>query len=265
MRLLQVESIEKLFKDVDFKNYDVVIVRDNFRLGSMCEGKKLHVVVTSESPALGILKSIDKYLQEKRGLTPLTLEVPPLGEIGFIYQNYWDPYRVYFESTQRARHIKNILETGEFDPKYVVPEFDPDYVLQIENCARGRLALREPILEFEIAEIERIYKLSLYNIKRAREVLVKSPVVWITGKEGLISDLIHHLEKMPLEEIRTYYEYPLTEEEKIELKRLKDKENEEYFESALKMFLIANELGWLSDEKTIEARKYILEWMRKEK
>jgi hypothetical protein len=145
-----------------------------------------------------------------------------------------------------------------------------DYALKIENCAVGRVLLGKSesknILIVEIIKkIITSSELTQHNVRNLKEILVKGPVVGITGEESLINDLVGYLEKVPFEKVRSYYEYPLTEEEKSELERLKDKENFEDWESYLKIFLIANELGWLDDNKTQKIRKDIFKQMKKVK
>jgi len=126
MKLLEVKSEKELFEIPDIRRYDVVILKHKISPGSMHEGKKLHVTVTSESPALGTLKIIDRYLKEKIGLTPITYKLPKLGSVEFDYCKYHDIYRVYGSSIPKEGFMNIGMSSS-------------DYVLQIENCAFGRM------------------------------------------------------------------------------------------------------------------------------
>ena len=102
-------------------------------------------------------------------------------------------------------------------------------------------------------------------MKNVRNVLVKGPVIGMVGNEKILENLIKYLRYCRFKKVRTYYQYRLRKQEREELKRLKDGEYQmEFHESWIKMFLIANELGWLGNNDINKIREDFLEWIKKE-
>jgi hypothetical protein len=266
MKIRELNAIEKILENFDeLKNYDLIIFR-NINDENKYEGK-FHVIITSESPALGVLKLMDKYLKEKLKAQCVIFNEPKLGSLGFYYNKYHDFFRCYQVNIKNriVEYCSNCCSNRDSIT------LDIDYILYVENCFYGR-GLH---LNFDIFKnISKLNEMVLEEVKSLglskdefktyiRNFLVKGPFVEINGDKKIINDLVGYLKNSQLEKIRTYYEYPLTEEENLLLEKLDDK-NYEYYQSLLKMFLIANELGWMDNLNIENVRKNIVDYMKKE-
>lgn len=266
MKIRELNAGEKILENFDeLKNYDLIIFR-NINDDNKYEGK-FRVIITSESPALGVLKLIDKYLKEKLKAPCLIFNEPKLGSLGFYYNKYHDFFRCY------QAHIKN--KTLEYCPNCSCNRdsitLDVDYILYVENCCYGRglhldFDIFKNISKLNETVLEEVVSLGLSKDELKtyiRNFLVKGPFVEIDGDKKIIDELVEYLKNSQLEKVRRYYEYPLTEEENLLLEKLDDK-NCEYYQSFLKIFLIANELGWMDNLNIENVRKNIVDYMKKE-
>ena len=95
------------------------------------------------------------------------------------------------------------------------------------------------------------------------KILLRGPLLGVKGDLTQIESLLSYLQKSKLEKVKSYDDYALTQEEKELLNR--DPDNRGCHESFIKMFLIANELGWLGNVKVEDIRKDYIEWPKSQK
>lgn len=250
MKILTVEE-ENISKECKkFNKYDLVLVRGC--LYDESSNRKLHTIITSESPVLGFAKTIDNYLKEIMNLT-------------------LDTYKLKLKNLNGEVRM---LETGFNDDKSgdIYRTYNNEnYVIQIENCLMGRLYVRAFLFmalgkKIDISSgIEFLPKKFVKYSSYVKDVLAKGPsLVGIDGNKRVINSLTKYLENSNLEKIISFYEYQFTEEEKELIEKLDKPDKSEFnfnYErnrSFLTSPLIEKELGWINESDAQKIREAIV-------
>jgi hypothetical protein len=269
MKILTIDFEEILTQSERFKDYDLVWVRSGLVPEGMYEGTRFHASVSSSSSVLGVLKTLDKYVTEELELKPRQTTLRGLGKVSFDYDMYRDFYRVY---GKRKALGKSFMQIGRYnadavftvinqplfrtidDPNKPLPEFVPTTPDSRTKEALESLGIH-PGPEFKEVRVVKGQK----DVVGSSEghFLVKGPLLGIKGHTSQIESLYSYLEKSEIEKLKSFDEHQLTKEEKQLFNRYKDRKD--LYESMVKMFLIANELGWLEKVDINYFRKDFIE------
>lgn len=248
MKILTIDFEDILAQSDRFTEYDLILVKSDLAPGSKYESRTLQASVYSRSSVLGILKTLDRYVIEEMGLKPKHFRLKGFGKAFFDFDESHDFYRVFGET----------IPLGD-------GTYETDVYFKVENCPLSAMLEEEhELIEFiprgPLKEVKFLENTKDIVSATKGKFLLRGPLLGIKGSITKIESLLSYLQKSKLEKVKSYDDYVLTQEEKELFNR--DPNNREYHESFIKMFLIANELGWLGNVKVEDIRKDYIEWFK---